>query len=124
MKYVDGYVLVVPKKRVKEYEKMAKFASKIWKKHGALEYMECMGDDLNPNMYGMKMLGFPKMAKLKKGETVWFSFIVYKSKKHRDAVNKKVMKDPAMKDSPCDPKNMPFTMNRFSWGGFEARVVA
>ncbi|MCC6564071.1 DUF1428 domain-containing protein, partial [Candidatus Uhrbacteria bacterium] len=90
--YVDGFVLVVPKKNAKAYKKMATEGARMWKKFGALEYFECMGDDLFPKgMGGVKALTFPKMTKMKKDETVWFSFIVYKSKKHRDQVNKKVM---------------------------------
>ena len=119
MKYVDGFVLVVPKKKVEEYKKIAKKAGKIWKKYGALEYFECVGDDLNPKW---AKLTFPKMVKLKPSETVWFSFITYKSKAHRNAVNKKVMKDPFM----TDPKNkdmaMPFDMNKMAYGGFKAMV--
>src|SRR3989344_8093011 len=80
-KYVDGFVLVVQKKNVNTYVKMAKGAGKMWKKLGALDYFECVGDDLNPNTYGTKMLGFPKMIKLKKDETVWFSFIDRKSRR-------------------------------------------
>jgi uncharacterized protein YbaA (DUF1428 family) len=118
-KYVDGFVLVVPKKNVKEYAKIAKEAGKIWKKHGALEYFECMGDDLNPKWAKMT---FPKMTKLKKGETVWFSFITYKSKTHRDAVNKKVMKDPYMNDPKNTEKAMPFDMDRMAFGGFKTIV--
>jgi uncharacterized protein YbaA (DUF1428 family) len=89
MKYVDGFVLVVPKKNIEDYKKMAGEGAKIWKKHGALEYFECAGDDLNPNMGEEKVLTFPEMTKLKDDETVWFSFIVYKSKEHRDEVNAK-----------------------------------
>ena len=87
MKYVDGFVLAVPKKNIKAYRTMAQKAAKIWKKYGALEYFECVGDDLNPNMGGMKIMTFPKMAKSKRDETVIFSFIVYKSKVHRNSVN-------------------------------------
>src|SRR3989344_758364 len=90
-KYVDGFVLVVPKKKAAEYRKMAQGAEKIWMKHGALDYKECMGDDLSPNTGGMPALTFPKMVKAKKNETVWFSYITYKSRAHRDQVNKKVM---------------------------------
>ena len=125
MKYVDGFVLVVPKKKLAAYRKMAQFGKKIWMKYGALDYKECVGDDLRPKgMGGMKHRLFSEMAKAKSGETVWFSFIVYKSKKHRDQVNKKVMKDPAMND----PKNMtmpmPFDMKRFAYGGFKVIVDA
>ncbi len=121
MKYVDGFVLVVKKNKLKEYKKMAELGGKLWKKHGALEYFECVGDDLNPKG-PMKILTFPEMAKTKKDETVVFSFIIYKSKKHRDQVNAKVMKDPSMND----PKNknmvMPFDMKKMAYGGFKAIV--
>src|SRR3990167_3799747 len=91
-KYVDGFVLVVPKNKVSDYKKMAKEGAHVWMEAGALEYMECMGEDLIPkSMDGMKPLAFTKMAKAKPNETVWFSFVVYKSKKHRDEVNAKVM---------------------------------
>ncbi len=119
MKYVDGFVLVVPKKNLKEYKKMATNAGKLWKKYGALDYKECVGDDLTPKDVKYP---FPKAMKVKEGETVVFSYIVYKSRKHRDAVNAKVMKDPIMdtyKDVP-----MPFDMKRFSYGGFEVLVDA
>ena len=122
MVFVDGFVLVVPKKKVKEYVKMASAASKIWMKYGALQYVEAMGDDLKPNTPGAKILTFPKLAKMKGNETVWFSFIVYKSKEHRNAVNKKVMKDPGMKDMPCTPETMPFDFKRMAFGGFKAVV--
>ena len=122
MKYVDGFVLPVKKSKVNTYKKMAEGAGKMWKKHGALEYFECVGNDLNPKVGSMKITTFPKMAKLKKGETVFFSFIVYKSRKHRDQVNKRVMKDPIMND----PKNknmvMPFDVKRMAYGGFKAVV--
>lgn len=122
MVYVDGFVLVVPKKNVKAYVRMAKEAGKLWTKYGATMYVETVGDELKPNTHGMKCLTFPQMVKLKKGENVWFSFVVYKSKAHRNAVNAKVMKDPVM----CDPKNkdmkMPFDMKRMAFGGFKAMV--
>src|SRR3989338_9283767 len=92
-KYVDGFVLVVPKNKLSVYRKMAKDGKKMWKKYGALDYKECMGDDLKQqSMGGPKTRSFVEMAKAKKNETVWFSFIVYKSKKHRNEVNTKVMK--------------------------------
>lgn len=118
MKYVDGYVLVVPKSNRNEYKKMAQDGAKMWKKFGALEYFECVGDDLNPDMGGIKTMPFPKMTKLKEGEEVWFSFIVYKSKAHRDAVNKKVMKEMTKHEN----MSMPFDMKRFSYGGFRVEV--
>ncbi|MBL8013903.1 MAG: DUF1428 domain-containing protein [Candidatus Omnitrophica bacterium] len=119
MNYVDGFVLVLPQKRVSEYLAMARKASKIWKEHGALEYREAIADDLNVP-YG---LPFPKLTKLKDGETVVFAWIVYKSKAHRNSVNKKVMKDKRVHEM-CDPKDMPFDVKRMSYGGFKIAVVA
>lgn len=119
-KYVDGFVLVVPDKNLPAYKKMALAGGKIWKKYGALEYMECVGDDLNPDMMGAKFVKFPQMAKAKPGETVVFSFVVYKSRAHRDAVNAKMMKDPAMNDPAY--KDMPFDMKRMAYGGFKSIV--
>lgn len=123
MRYVDGFLLTVPKKKLAAYEKMAKLGGKIWKKHGALEYMECTGDDLSPEWVKFT---FPQAAKAKPDEVVVFSFIVFKSRKHRDAVNKKVMADPAM--DPENPKNkmkdMPFDLDRMAYGGFKALVDA
>jgi uncharacterized protein YbaA (DUF1428 family) len=122
MKYVDGFVLVVPKKKLAAYKKMAAEGGKLWKKHGALEYFECVGDDLHPKMGGMKLLTFPKMAKTRPGETVMFSFIIYRSRAHRDAVNAKVMKDPIMNDPKNKNEPMPFDMKRMAYGGFKAIV--
>ena len=122
MKYIDGFVLVVPKKNLKAYQKMASDAGKLWKKHGALQYFECIGDDLKPDTQGTKILTFPKMTKLKKGETVWFSFIVYKSKAHRNKVNAKVMKEFEKNKEECNEMKMPFDMKRMAWGGFKAKV--
>ncbi len=121
--YVDGFVLVVPKNKISDYKKMAQLGARIWKKHGALDYKECMIDDANPNMGGMPALTFPNMAKVKKGETVWFSYIVFKSRAHRDQVNKKVMKDPTMNDPTYADKPMPFDMKRFAYGGFKVMVA-
>lgn len=122
-KYVDGFVFVVPKKNLAKYRKMAELGKKIWKKHGALDYKECVGDDLSPKGMGGPMpMSFTKMAKAKPSETVWFSFIVFKSKKHRNAVNAKVMKDPAMNDPQWTSKSMPFDMRRFAYGGFKVEV--
>lgn len=117
MKYVDGFVLSVPKKRLAEYKRIASKAGKIWMEHGALEYRECVGDDLNIKM----MVPFPKMAKSKPGETVVFSWIVYKSRAHRDKVNAKVMQDPRIHKL-CDPKDMPFDCKRMAYGGFKTLV--
>ncbi len=123
--YVDGFVMVVQKNKVKAYEKMASEAGKSWKKHGALQYFECVGDDLNPKGPAeMKTLTFPQVMKLKKNETAFFSFIVFKSKSHRDSVNKKVMKE--MSEYYNDPKHkkteMPFDMKKVAYGGFKALV--
>ncbi|NUN11944.1 DUF1428 domain-containing protein [Candidatus Micrarchaeota archaeon] len=122
MTYVDGFVLVVPKKNVNAYKKMAELGKKIWMKHGALQYFECVGDDLNPNMGGMKFMPFPKLTKAKPTETVFFSFIIFKSRAHRDAVNKKVMSDSSMNDPTNGGKKMPFDMKRMSYGGFKTLV--
>ncbi len=119
MRYVDGYLLAVPKNNLKAYQKLALKAGKLWKKYGALEYMECAGDDL---MSEWSTLKFPPMVKIKKGETVIFSFIVYRSRKHRDQVNAKVMKDPMMNDPAMKDKPMPFDMKRLAFGGFKALV--
>ena len=119
MRYVDGFVLPVPKKNLKAYVQMAKKAGMIWRKHGALEYRECVGDDLKVRMG----LPFPRLARVKAGETVVFSWIVYKSRAHRDRVNAKVMKDPWIKGM-CDEKSMPFDVKRMSYGGFKVAVEA
>src|SRR3954462_2640634 len=102
MKYVDGYILPVPKKNLAAYRRMAQMASKVWREHGALDYKECVGEDLN-SKWGVK---FPKLAKLKPGETLVFSYVVFKSRAHRDRVNAKVMEDKRIKDSMT--KAMPF----------------
>jgi uncharacterized protein YbaA (DUF1428 family) len=121
--YVDGFVVVVPKKNFSEYRKMAQIGKKVWMKYGALDYKECIGDDLEPKgMGGMKHVLFPKMAKAKPDEDVWFSFIVYKSKKHRDEVNAKVMKDAIMNEPKWKDKPMPFDMKRMAYGGFKVIV--
>lgn len=119
MKYVDGFVLPVPKKNIAAYRRMSKKAGKIWREHGALDYKECLGDDLKIKM-GMP---FPRQMKLKPGETVVFSYIVYKSKAHRDRVNAKVMKDPRLA-SMMDMKAMPFDVKRMVYGGFKVIVDA
>jgi len=117
MRYVDGFVLPVPKRNLKAYVQMAQKAGKIWREHGALEYRECIGDELKVKMG----LPFPRLAKLKAGETVVFSWIVYKSRAHRDHVNAKVMKDPRIKGL-CDEKSMPFDVKRMAYGGFKVVV--
>lgn len=124
-KYVDGFVLVVPKDKVQEYTKMATEGRDMWMKHGALQYFECMGNDLvTKEMGGMKPLEFTEMAKATSNDTVWFSFIVFKSKEHRDEVNAKVMQ--AMSEAMKDQKDfqMPFDMKKMSYGGFDVVVEA
>jgi uncharacterized protein YbaA (DUF1428 family) len=118
MPYVDGYVLPVPKKRIEEYRRIARKAGKIWREHGALEYRECVGDDLDVKMF----VPFPRRIKLKRGETVVFSWIVFKSRAERDRVNAKVMKDPRL--SGMDPASMPFDCKRMLYGGFKVIVEA
>lgn len=117
MSYVDGFVLTVPKKNLAAYRRMAKKSGKIWREYGALEYQECVGDDLNVK-FGVP---FPRLAKAKPSETVVFSWIVYKSREHRDRVNAKVMKDPRLAGM-CDSKSMPFDMKRMAYGGFKVLV--
>lgn len=115
--YIDGFVIPVPKKKLSAYFRMAKKASKIWMEYGALDYRECVGDDLDIKF----CLPFPKGIKLKPGETVVFSFIVYKSRQQGDQVNAKIMKDPRI-TAMCDPKDMPFDCKRMLYGGFKAVV--
>lgn len=123
MTYVDGFVLIVPKGKLAAYKKMATLAGKVWKKHGALQYFECVGDDLAPKTGGMKVTRFPQMAKARPGELVIFSFIVYKSRAHRDRVNAKVMKDPRLAKS-MEEDAMPFDGKRMLYGGFKTIVEA
>jgi uncharacterized protein YbaA (DUF1428 family) len=113
MPYIDGFLLPVPRRKVRAYLEMSRKAGKVWREHGALEYRECVGDDLNIK----NMTGFPKVLKTKPGETVVFSWIVYKSRAHRDAVNKKVMKDERIAGM-MSPKDMPFDVKRMAMGGF------
>lgn len=117
--YVDGFVLPVPKKNLAAYRRMAQRASKIWRELGALEYRECVGEDLDVKCG----LPFPRGIKTKPGETVVFAWIVYKSRAHRDRVIAKVMKDPRIADM-CDPKNMPFDCARMLYGGFNTIAAA
>ena len=117
MTYVDGFVLPVPKKNLAAYRKMASKAGKTWMKFGALSYVEAVADDVKPG----KATSFPQSVKLKNGETVIFAWITYKSRKHRDQVNAKVMKDPYMAN--LDPKTMPFDGKRMFWGGFKKLVA-
>lgn len=120
-KYVDGFVLVVPQGKVEEYKKMAGWGRDMWMKAGALKYFECVGEDLEAKeMGGMKPMAFTELARAKKGETVWFSFIVYNSREHRDEVNARVM-DQMHKDKHGDC-SMPFDMSRMAYGGFEVAV--
>jgi len=116
-RYVDGYVLAVPKKKVKAYRSMARKAGKVWRGHGALEFRECVGDDLNLK-WGVK---FPRLIRAKPGETVFFSWIVFKSRADRDRVNAKVMKDPRLAKM-MDSKSMPFDAKRMAVGGFKVLV--
>lgn len=114
--YVDGFVVPVPKKNVEKYRKIAAKAGKLWMKYGALEYFEFLADDVKPG----KKTSFPQSVKLKAGETVIFSYIVFKSRAHRDRVNKKVMNDPWM--TTMDYSMMPFDGSRMIWGGFRSIV--
>lgn len=126
--YVDGFVLVIPKENVAAYRKMAKMGAKMWMKHGALDYKECIGDDLNPSMGssegpdGMKALTFPEMTGAAEGETVWFSFITFKSRAHRNQVNKKVMAEMNKEAEKWKDMPMPFDMQRMAYGGFKVSV--
>jgi uncharacterized protein YbaA (DUF1428 family) len=115
--YVDGFVLAVPKKNLKAYRAMATKAGKVWREHGALDYKECIADDVKKG----KSTSFPQAVKLKPGEVVWFSWIVYRNRRQRDAVNKKVMKDKRLA-SMMDPKQLPFDGKRMFWGGFKVLV--
>ena len=119
MRYVDGFVQPVPKKNLQAYRRMAQKAGKVWREHGALEFIECVADDVKPG----KRTSFPRSVKLKPGETVVFSYIVYKSRAHRDRVNAKVMKDPRLADM-MDLKALPFDAKRMFWGGFKILVDA
>ena len=116
-RYVDGFVLPVPKKNREKYLRMARKAGKVWMEHGALQYVEAIADDVKPG----KHTSFPQSVKLKSGETVIFSYAVYKSRKHRDTVMAKVMKDPRIAKM-MDPKKMPFDARRMFWGGFKTVV--
>ena len=116
-KYVDGFIVPVPRKKLEVYRKMAKKAGRVWREHGALEYAEHVADDVKVG----KVTSFPRSVKQKPGETVVFSWITYKSRAHRDSVNKKVMADPRVKDM-MDPKGMPFDGKRMIYGGFKILV--
>ncbi|HMB57549.1 MAG TPA: DUF1428 domain-containing protein [Arenimonas sp.] len=119
MSYVDGFVVPVPTRKLAEYRKMARKAGKVWREYGALDYKECVADDVKPG----KFTSFPQSVKLKKGETVVFSWIVYKSRAQRDRINAKVMADPRLA-AMMDPKAMPFDGKRMFWGGFKVFVSA
>jgi uncharacterized protein YbaA (DUF1428 family) len=119
MAYVDGFVIPLPKKNLASYKRMAAAAGKIWREHGALEYRECVGEDLKAS-FGMP---FPKLAKTKAGETVVFSWIVYRNRAHRDKVNAKVMKDPRIA-AMMHEKKPPFDVKRMAYGGFDLIVNA
>jgi uncharacterized protein YbaA (DUF1428 family) len=124
--YVDGFVFPVPKKNIKAYKKMASEAAEIWTKFGALEYYECMGEDLKIKaMPGMpKQRSFPELSGTGKSETTWFSFIVFKNRKHRDQVNKKVMDFFSKKYAGKEDMQMPFDVARMAYGGFKTEVSA
>jgi uncharacterized protein YbaA (DUF1428 family) len=115
--YVDGFVVPVPRSNLDAYVAMARRAGAIWKEHGALQYWECVGDDVKPG----KVTSFPQAVQLKDDETVVFSWIVYETRAERDRINEKVMSDPRLKDM-MDPKTMPFDGMRMFWGGFESIV--
>lgn len=122
-KYVDGFVLVVPKDKVEEYKKMAAEGKETWMRHGALAYFECMGNDLETKeMGGMKPLSFMKLANAGENDSVWFSFIVFKSKAHRDEVNANVMKEMGEKYDETKDMSMPFDVNQMAYGGFSVEV--
>ena len=118
MPYVDGFIVPVPKKNMQAYLKMAKKAAKVWKDHGALEVRECAADDVKVG----KWTSFPRSVKMKSGETVMFSYIVFKSRKDRDRVNAKVMKDPRLTDM-MNMKSSPFDGKRMIYGGFKVTVA-
>jgi uncharacterized protein YbaA (DUF1428 family) len=118
MAYVDGFVIPLPKKNLAAYRRMARLGGRVWKDHGALEYRECVGDDLNVKGMGAT---FPRRMALKRGETVLFSFIVFKSRAHRDRVNARVMKDPRIAKM-MDGQAMPFDVKRMLYGGFKTLV--
>ena len=119
MAYVDGFVVPVPKKNLKAYRSMAKKAGKVWRDHGAIEFRECVADDVKVG----KWTSFPRSVKLKRGETVMFSYIVYKSRADRDRVLGKVMKDKRLAKM-MNPKAMPFDAKRMIYGGFKVLVEA
>ncbi len=119
MPYVDAFVIPIPKKNIPAYRRMARRAGKVWRKYGAVEFRECVGDDLNVKGMGIP---FPRLARAKKGETVLFSWIVFKSRSHRDRVNARVMKDPSIAKMMENPDSMPMDSKRMTYGGFKMIV--
>ncbi|HUP29175.1 MAG TPA: DUF1428 domain-containing protein [Usitatibacter sp.] len=117
--YVDGFVLPVPKRKLAAYKRLARLGSKVWLDHGALEYHEAVADDVKPG----KVTSFPQAVKLKKGETVIFAWVIYKSRRDRDRVMAKVMEDPRLA-AMMDPKKLPFDGKRMFWGGFKTIIEA
>ena len=117
MNYVDGFIVPVPTKNLPAYKRMSTKMGKIWREHGALEYRECIADDVKPG----KLTSFPQSVKLKRGEAVVFAWIVYKSRAHRDRVNAAAMKDPRLSEM-MDPKKMPFDGKRMFFGGFKVMI--
>lgn len=115
--YVDGFILPIPRKNKNAYKKLAKLAAKIWKEYGAIDYVECIADQVKKG----KTTDFQRSVKLKKGEVVWFSWITYKSRAHRDMILKKVMKDPRLAHM-AEAENLPFDGMRMIWGGFKPEV--
>jgi len=118
MHYVDGMVTPVPEAKLAEYRKMSRLCGKVWKEHGALEYVECIADDVQPG----KTTSFPQAVKLKDGEVVMFSYIIYRNRRDRDRINKLVMADPRLA-AMMDPKKMPFDGRRMFWGGFRQMIA-
>jgi uncharacterized protein YbaA (DUF1428 family) len=118
MRYADGFVIPIPRRKVDLYRRLARKAGKVWKDHGAIEYRECVGEDLYPK----GAYPFPRLVRVKRGETVLFSWIVYKSRAHRDRVNARVMKDPRLAKMMTDPRSMPFDLKRMVYGGFRILV--
>ncbi len=122
-KYVDGFILVIPKDKEEEYKKMAESGRDSWMRHGALAYYECRGDDLAPQeTEPMTSRAFPEMAGANADQTVWFSFIIFKSKEHRDEVNAKVMKEMEAEADKYKDIIMPFDMSQMAYGGFQVEV--
>ena len=119
MPYIDGFLIPIPKKNLPAYRRMARKAGKVWMDHGALSYVECAGDDVPMG----KLTSFPQAVKLKKNEVVAFSYIVYRSRKHRDSVNRKVMADPRIEAMSPGKMKMPFDPARMMWGGFQSIVA-